>query len=384
MRMAVPLSMAPDHIAKFFRIRQGNTIWDQITTDTSASNSTFWAGLAGGTPNAITVTDPGFNATDGSVIKFIPLNTNTGATTLTPSGNNTAYSIVKDTATGAVALTGGEIVQNSPSNVVSVVFSSTQQNFHVLNLVQAASTATPSVTPQGYLNLVGNSNGGPIQGSTDVTAATVVYYSPYVGNQIPIWNGSSFSILNFPELTLTLNSSSQLASTIYDVCVFNNNGAPVAVFGPSWSNSSAGTGSRGTGPASAQITRQNGIWVNAVQIAANNGTNTYTIPALQCTYVGSVAVDGTAGQVSAYRTWGQSRKFGVWNAYNRVAIVLNAGDSTASWSYSTNTFRPSNNATTNSLTHIFWSSRGIRIDIVYATIRTNGRQQCHSGDRHWI
>ena len=327
----------------------GNTIWDQITTDTSANNNTFWAGLAGGTPNAITVTDAGFNATDGSVIQFIPLNTNTGATTLTPSGNNVTYSIVKDTATGAVALTGGEIVENSPSNVVSVVFSATQNNFHILNLVQAAANATPSVTPQGYLNLLGRASGGPIQ-SGDVTAATTVYYTPYAGNQIPIWNGSSFSILNFAELTLALNSSVELASTIYDVCVFNNNGAPVAVFGPAWSDSATGAGSRGTGAASAQLTAQNGILVNAVQISANNGTNTYTIPALQCTYVGSVDIDGTAGQVSAYRTWGQSRKFGVWNMYWRNPIVLNVGDSTASWSYSTNTFRPSNNNTANSLT----------------------------------
>src|SRR5258708_1641045 len=39
-----------------------NTIWDQVTTDTGASNSTFWAGTAAGTPNVITVSDPGFNS----------------------------------------------------------------------------------------------------------------------------------------------------------------------------------------------------------------------------------------------------------------------------------------------------------------------------------
>ena len=39
----------------------GNIVYSQVTTDTSASNSVFWAGLAGGTPNAITLTDVGFN-----------------------------------------------------------------------------------------------------------------------------------------------------------------------------------------------------------------------------------------------------------------------------------------------------------------------------------
>ena len=103
------------------------------------------------------------------------------------------------------------------------------------------------------------------------------------------------------------------------------------------------------GAGSAQLIKQNGIYVNAVQILANNGSNTYTIPALECTYVGSVYIDASSGQVSAYRTWGQSRKFGVWNAYNRVPIALQVGDSTSSWAYSTATIRPSNNATANSL-----------------------------------
>lgn len=128
----------------------GNTIWDKITTDTSANNNTFWAGLAGGTPNAITVTDPGFNGTDGSIIQFIPVFSNTGPATLNPSGFG-AISIVKDTTTGAVALAGGEIVANSPSNVVNVVYSASQANFHILNLV----SPTIAQTPQSVCGAIG-------------------------------------------------------------------------------------------------------------------------------------------------------------------------------------------------------------------------------------
>jgi hypothetical protein len=329
----------------------GNIVYDQITTDTSSYNSVFWAGLGSGTPNAITVTDPGFNATDGAVINFIPLYTNTSATTLTPVGFGT-YSIVKDTSTGTVSLTGGEIVAGSPSNVVSVVFSASQQNFHILNLVNPATSATtnPSVFPQGYLNLVGVANGGPVQGTADVTAAIALYYSPMVGNQVPIWNGTSFTILTFPELTINMTATSQVASTIYDVCVFNNAGAPVGVIGPAWSTSTAGSGARGSGAGTAQLTQQGGVWVNAAQITSNNGSTSYTIPALECTYVGSILIDGTAGQISSNRTFGQSRKFGVWNAYNRVPIVLQAGTSTASWTYASGTVRAANGDSTNSIT----------------------------------
>ena len=284
----------------------GNTIWDQLTASTNQNNP-YWANLAGGTPNAITVTDTAFAGIDGQIIGFIPLFTNTGATTLSPSGFG-IYSIVKDTSAGAEALTGGEIVANSPSNVVYVSFSATQQNFHIINLVQPSQASSPVQPPQGYLTLLNLANSGPIMGASDITAATTIYYSPYVGNQIPIWNGSSFSILVFPELSLALSASAQASNNIYDACVFNNAGNPVAVFGPAWQTSTAGSGARGTGAGTTQLARQNGILVNAVSISANNGSNTFTIPALQCTYVGSVFIDGTAGQVSAYRTWGSTRK----------------------------------------------------------------------------
>jgi hypothetical protein len=58
-------------------------------------------------------------------------------------------------------------------------------------------------------------------------------------------------------------------------------------------------------------------------------------------------MDGTNGQLSCLLAYGQSRKWGVWNAYNRKPIVMLAGDATASWTYSTNTNRQSNNAAAN-------------------------------------
>ncbi len=215
-------------------------------------------------------------------------------------------------------------------------------------LTLSAVAASGVQPPQGYLTLQNAASGGPVQGASDIVGVTTVYYSPYVGNQIPVWNGTAFSVLAFNELSLSLTSGAQLASTAYDVCVFNNAGTPVAVFGPAWTTSSGAAASRGTGAGTAQLIRQSGIWVNAVSIAANNGATPYTIPANQCTYVGSIFVDAAAGQVSAYRTWGQSRKFGVWNAYNRVPIVLLVGDSTPSWPYSTNTVRPSDGRSQNS------------------------------------
>ncbi len=116
----------------------GNVIWNQFTTDTSASNSLFWAGTASGTPNVITVVDANFNGTDGVVIQFTALATNTAAATLNPSAFG-AISIVKDTTAGPVALTGGEIVAG---NIISVIYSSSGNNFHLLNAVIASASGS--------------------------------------------------------------------------------------------------------------------------------------------------------------------------------------------------------------------------------------------------
>jgi hypothetical protein len=85
-------------------------------------------------------------------------------------------------------------------------------------------------------------------------------------------------------------------------------------------------------------------------MTARNGSTTYTVAANLATYVGTIHIDGTQGQVSCHVSYGQSRKWGIWNAYNRAQIQLKAGDSTGSWSYTTNTVRAANNSTSNSLT----------------------------------
>lgn len=209
-----------------------------------------------------------------------------------------------------------------------------------------ASAPTPTVTPpQGYLT---PTSATPIILAT-VSAATSVYYTPFVGNLVPIYNGSRMIPTEFSELTLALVSQHAL-STLYDVFVFNNGGVPTLVTGPAWSSSTLGSCSRGSGAGTTQLTRLNGYWVNAVSMTGRNGSTTYTIGASLATYVGSLFIDGTAGQVTCHRGFGQSRKWGIWNAYNRQPIYLRAGDTTANWTYQTNTIRAANGSSNNSLT----------------------------------
>jgi hypothetical protein len=209
-----------------------------------------------------------------------------------------------------------------------------------------ASSATAAVPPpQGRLT---PTSATPVIAST-VSSGTTVYYTPYIGNLVPIYNGSTMVPTTFSELTLSLVSAHAL-STIYDVFVFSNSGVLTLVTGPAWSVSTAGSGARGSGAGTTQLARVGGLWTNAVSMTGRNGSTTYTVGANLGTYVGSIFTDGTAGQISCHVDFGQARRWGVWNAYNRKPILLRAGDATSAWVYNSSTVRPSNNASANNLT----------------------------------
>lgn len=239
------------------------------------------------------------------------------------------------------------------NNILYVCTTTGTTSTAVWTAVNPAGAVTSVPPPQGYLT---PTSGTPIIAS-DVTAATAVYYTPYIGLTVPIYNGTSFisnSIVTELQATLV---ASHAASNIYDFYVFLLNGVVTLGTGPSWSagtsgSITAGSCARGTGTGGAALTRLSGIWTNAASMTMRygNGTLTTTVSANQGTYVGSMFVDGTNGQVTCHRSYGQSRKWGLWNAYNRAPIVLQAGDGTASWSYNTATWRSSNNAAANSLT----------------------------------
>lgn len=201
-----------------------------------------------------------------------------------------------------------------------------------------------SAFPQGYLTLT---SGTPII-TSDVTAATAVYYCPLIGNLVPIWNGTSMIITNFSELTLTLVAS-HVASAIYDCFVISDNGTVRLVTGPAWNTATAGAGARGTGSNTTELTRSvGGLLTNANSMTARYGSTTLTVEANKGTYVGSLFMDGTNGQITCHRSYGQSRKWGVWNAYSRKPITLKAGDSTSTWS-ATSDMRAANGSSANSI-----------------------------------
>ena len=254
--------------------------------------------------------------------------------------------ILSSTSTSHLVLPGGTNAQRPGSPAAAHFrYNSTIASPEFYDGAAWNPLAQVAVAPQGYLTLA---SGTPVIGSDQIAKSTV-YYTPFVGATIPIYTGSVFAMRTFSELSLTLVSQ-HVANAIYDVFAFDDAGTLRMGTGPAWSNSGAGTGARGTGASSTELTRVNGLWVNAVDIAARNGTLTYSVAANRATYLGSIFVDGTAGQVTCNVSYGQSRKWGVWNSWNRQQLQLIGGDPTANWLNPGSAYGPANNSANNKLT----------------------------------
>lgn len=270
------------------------------------------------TASGITITTP--NATSvGEPFQFFVLNDSTGDITVDGSGSQD----IDGENNITIPPGGGVHLQTTGTNW----YTSGQNYTRTLVLPQGRLTAT--------------SNAAVI--TSDQSAVTSIFYTPYVGNLVPIPDGTNQIVREFSQLTLTL-AAQHLANNIYDVFAAVDPADDSTVIigtGPAWSTPTAGSGARGSGAGTTQLSRIKGLWANTVSMTLRNGATTYSIGASEAIYLGSIFMDGSNGQVTCHVTSGQSRKFGVWNAYNRVPITLRCHDATASWTYNTATIRQS-------------------------------------------
>jgi microcystin-dependent protein len=131
--------------------RNGNLIWDRLTSDTSSSTSS-WGGTSTGTANAQQVAAPNFTSQDGQSISFIAGFGNTGPLTVNPSGAG-PIGVVNDTPAGSASFSGGEIAAGS---VVQLVYSATGGVFHTAVAPAGVPVGTltafaGNAAPVGYL-----------------------------------------------------------------------------------------------------------------------------------------------------------------------------------------------------------------------------------------
>lgn len=88
------------------------------------------------------------------------------------------------------------------------------------------------VAPMGRLTLTSNT---PVM-AADATAQSSVYYTPYLGKYYPWYSGSAWAMRAFTQLTMALDTTNQLAGSLYDLFVWNDSGTDKIGAGPAWIN----------------------------------------------------------------------------------------------------------------------------------------------------
>lgn len=206
--------------------------------------------------------------------------------------------------------------------------------------------AIPVFVPQGRLTLT---SGLAVLGGA-VSAAATVYYTPYVGAQIPIRNkiSGAWQVKTFAQLSNVLANSATgnagpaaaVASKVYDLYVWDTDGAGTMALtrSPAWDAGTGGSNTaRGTGAGGSAMTREaNGIFANTVDIT--NGPD-----AGYGTYVGTIMTDASGATVSfvpnVAGSAGGSMICGLWNMYNRCKLVAFGTNTNASWTVLSATVR---------------------------------------------
>lgn len=151
--------------------------------------------------------------------------------------------------------------------------------------------------------------------TADVTAAATLYYTPYNGNMISLYDGARWIPVIFTEKTLALGALT--ASKPYDIFGYLSAGT-LALEGLVWTDASN----------------------RATALAYQNGRLVKSGAATRL-YLGTIYINSSGGQTDDSLT-----KRNVWNYYNRVNRLIFREDTTGH-AYTTAAWQYWNNANTN-------------------------------------
>lgn len=184
------------------------------------------------------------------------------------------------------------------------------------------------VTTEGRLTLA---SGTPVT-TTDQTAKTTVYFTPYKGNNVMLYTGSVWFSHNLTELSVSVPATT---TTPFDIFIDYNAGSPQLVT-TNWTNDTT----RATA-----LTTQDGVYVQV-------GNTDWK-------YLGTGRTTSVSGQIEDSLTYR-----GLWNYYNRIPRAMSVYETTSSWAYSTASYRQINANTANKVEFVV----GISEDRVFGTL----------------
>jgi hypothetical protein len=236
---------------------------------------------------------------------------NNGASTLTMAGSHTLSGAFASTFT----FTAATNVTFPTSGTLSTTTGTVTSVATGPGLSGGPITSTGTVTViindmcTGRLTL---SSGVPVT-TSDVTAATTIYFTPYKGNYITLYTAGAWQLYTFTQVSIAVPA---VATQMYDVFLYDNSGVLTLLL-TAWTNDTT----RATG-----LVLQNGVYVQS--------------GATQNRYLGSFRT------IASGQTEDSVANRYVWNYYNRVRRYMQFVPTT-NWSYGSNSVRQAN-ASTNS------------------------------------
>lgn len=225
------------------------------------------------------------------------------------------------------------------------------------------STSLPGVAPQGRLTLTTHT---PVQSST-ISSTNVIFYDAYVGNTVPVFNGTVDVLLNIPgnELQLILSNLEEASGSVFDVFGINSSGSLVlctatnggGASGLGWSGDTGGSNTaRGTGYSQLDNTTRSYLTnANTITNCFNATSSLGPVAAHQGTYLGTyftVLAGQTGFSLGGGALGGVAGNQYIWNNYNRVVGVFITVDNGAAYTYTSNVTREARASTGNQVNFV--------------------------------
>lgn len=248
--------------------------------------------------SAYTVTLPAASGNSGKFVSFFGSPFLTQTITLDGNGSETINGAANMT------ITAGDAV---------MLYCNGSNWFKIADSVANASSSTDIY---GVCNGRLTTESGVGVSSSDRTSQGTIYFTPWNGSQVGLYNGSSWTIHTFTERSLAL--SSLTSGKNYDVFLYNNSGTLTLELSAAWTNNTTRADA---------LTLQNGIYVKS-------GSTTRR-------YLGTICTTGTTTTEDSL-----TKRF-LWNLYNQVPRPLYVVDTADSWAHTIDAFRQARGSSAN-------------------------------------
>lgn len=228
----------------------------------------------------------------------------------------------------------GDMIAATASGAVDNVAVGTDGDVWTADSTQAAGVKWSPVEAGAGLPVNGRltlASGTPVT-TTDQTAKTTIYFTPFRGNRIALYTDSVWRVNTFTELSCSL--SGLTANKNFDAFVFKD-GSTLKLALTQWTDDTT----RATA-----IAMKDGMYVNnaAMTPTVISSGIPGSLAQYSALYVGTIRTTGTTGQCEDSIT----NRF-VWNAYRRVIKNFLIKDTTDSWTYTTSAWRSLNGSAAN-------------------------------------